>query len=91
MGAQPGLSAQDRRHLVHKITSGVPNTAYQLMILSDYNIDLLMSRTLLEIPSLNFFFFFFFFLHRACAAGCHVEGWTSHDMTSLTLRMRSVL
>ena len=53
MGAQPGLSAQDRRHLVHKITSGVPNTAYQLMILSDFNIDLLMSRTVLEIPNLK--------------------------------------
>ena len=34
---------------------------------------------------------FYFFLHHTCAAGCRVEGWTSHDTASLTLRMRNVL
>ena len=46
-------SPQDRRHLVHKITSVAANTADQLKILSYLNIDLLIVRTVLERASLK--------------------------------------
>ena len=42
-----------KRHLVHKITCGAANTAYQLKILSNLNIGLHMVSTALERASLK--------------------------------------
>ena len=52
VGVQAGISSRQKA-LVHKITSGVANTAYQLLILSDLNIGFHMISTGLERSSLK--------------------------------------
>ena len=52
VGVQAGLSSRHKA-LVHKITSGAANTAYQLLILSDLNIGFHVISTGLEGSSLK--------------------------------------